>query len=281
MGSSQIQHGTSSKISSILYKNPEKYKKLLEPYERALIKKYPDPYLKTFFGSIGNKIISIGPMYLCESLAKDLSASVTEKDLAALGLHMLAISTHDDVVDETPVDRIALGALVYAGNIATNEGSKILIRQNKQKAADVLLEMINLNHLYQQRVLESLWQKKPDSFKEYKKGIEHICIYTAIGLVYGLALIDKLNYKKRIMEFSYGYGIACQLIDDLREQEEDRKNGYWSYPLVEGPPFSNSFAQLFKHLDQALEAIPTDWQNLRTIVSNMRQFALNLKTSYE
>lgn len=272
-----VKQGKSSDILRQLYGDIKKYQTILEPYQVKLIKKYPNSNLKKYFSSINKKIIAIAPMVFCENLLLDLGQKVDKKDLAALGLHMLAISTHDDVVDEMPKNRTELAALVYAGNIATNEGSKILVERGKVKAADFLLMMINQNHYYQQHVIETLWQHKPASFKNYRDGINHICIFSAIGLIYALALVDKLVLRKRIEDFAEGYGVSLQLIDDLREVEEDRKFGYWSFPITEGEPYKQSFEQLFSHIELCKKSLPVKWDNMYRLVEKLEGYANSVK----
>lgn len=272
-----VQPGHSSDILTQLYGDTKKYRAILRPILRKLAREYPNPYLKKLFFSLDKRIIAIAPMVFCDSLLLDLGEKSDKVDLAALGLHMLAISTHDDVVDERPPDRIGLAALVYAGNIATNDGSRMLLKKGKKKASDALLEFINLNHFYQQHVVETLWQKRPESFVEYKDGINHICIFVAIGLVYGLALLGRMDLKKRVIEYANSYGVALQLVDDLREIEEDRMNGYWSFPLSEGEPYGESFKQLFGHIATAKEVIPPEWKQLRRLVDNLEQFAQGIR----
>ncbi|MDO8638072.1 MAG: class 1 isoprenoid biosynthesis enzyme [Candidatus Daviesbacteria bacterium] len=271
-----VAQGKSSDILRQLYGDIKKYQTMLAPYQDNLVSKYPNPNLKKYFSSINKKIIAIMPMVFCESLLLDLGQKVNKKDLVALGLHMLAISTHDDVVDEMPENRTELAALVYAGNIASNEGSKILIQQGKTKVAEVLLMMINQNHYYQQHVIETLWQHKPISFKNYRSGINHICVFSAIGLIYALALTNKLALKKRIQDFADGYGVSLQLIDDLREVEEDRKFGYWSFPIIEGEPYKKSFEQLFLHIELCKRSLPPEWKNMHKIVEKLENYIKNI-----
>ena len=272
-----VKQGRSSDILKQLYGDIEKYQAVLDPYQNKLIKQYPSSNLTDLFSSINKKMIAIAPMVFCESLLLDLGEEVRNEDLAALGLHMLAISTHDDVVDEMPQNRVKLGALIYAGNIASNEGSKILNKQGKHDAAEVLLQTINRNHFYQQHVLETLWQHKPESFETYIDGVHHICVFVAIGLLYALALCDRMDLRKQIEVYGCGYGIALQLIDDLRETEEDRKNGYWSFAITEGEPYTKSLQQISSHIHKAKEAISPQWKRLHNLLDSLEEFVATLE----
>ena len=215
-------------------------------------------------------------MKFCESLADDLGKKIKDKELAALGLHMLAISTHDDVVDEMNNNRTQTAALIYAGNITSNEGSKLLLDQKSRKSASLLLDKVNQNHYQQQLVVETLWTRPPKSFEEYKEGVRHICVFVEIGLEYGLALVDREELGAKIRKYADGYGIALQLIDDLREVEEDKKYGYWSYPIVEGRPYKRSFKELFYHIKLCRQSVPKSWKNLQDLTNRLEKFAKSI-----
>lgn len=272
-----IKHSGSSGILEELLGHVEFYQKLLKPYQSQLIKDYPNPHLKQHFLSLNWKIISLGTMALCDHLLKDLNQNVNPKDLVALGLHMLAISTHDDVVDEMPKDRILLSSLVFAGNIATNEGSRLLISQGKTKAADILLKSINTNHFYQQHNIETLWTKKPNSFKEYIDGITHTGTLMRIGLNYALVLAGKVDLQDKTDRYAHYYGMAIQLIDDIREVDEDIANGYWSYPVIEGFPYKKSLDQLFIYIKKDRKTIPQNWSYLHNSLDRLEEVANKIK----
>ena len=193
-----VKQGKSSDVLRELYGEVEYYGSLLTPYTADLVERYPHPLFDKLFSSLGKRMIAVCPMAFCNNLLKDLGETPEAKDLAALGLHMLAISTHDDIADEMPQDRIELASLLYAGNIATNEGSKILVEQGKLQGAKVLLGEVNKNHFYQQHVVETLWQRAPQSFEEYRDGINHICVFSGIGLKYALALAGREDLTRKI-----------------------------------------------------------------------------------
>lgn len=271
------KHSGSSGILKELLGSVELYQKLLQPYQMRLIKDYPNPDLKKHFLSLNWKIISLGTMALCDHLLKDLDQKVDPKDLIALGLHMLAISTHDDVVDEMPKDRTSLSALVFAGNIATNEGSRLLLSQGKTKAADSLLASINTNHFYQQHNIETLWVKKPKSFKEYIDGITHTGTLMQVGLNYALVLAGRTDLQDKTDKYAHCYGTAIQLIDDIREVDEDIASGYWSYPVIEGAPYKKSLSQLFIYINQGRKAVPRNWVNLHNSLDRLESIASAIK----
>lgn len=272
-----VPQGRSSELLTQLYGDIAPYRDILRPHLGRIARNYPNPFLEKLFLSLDRRIIAIAPMAFCDRLAADLGEKLDEQDLAPLGLYMLGISTHDDVVDEIPQDRRELAALVYAGNIAANGGARLLLKQNKPNAAGVLLNTVNSNHFYQQYVAQTLWQKKPASFSEYKKGVNHICVFSSIGPLYALALLKRQELRRKIIRYANGYGIALQLLDDLRETEEDKKNGYWSFPIIEGAPYRESFRELFGHIKQAREAIPGNWKLMGDLLDRLEDFARGIQ----
>jgi hypothetical protein len=140
----------------------------------------------------------------------------------------------------------------------------------------VLLDSVNLNHYYQQHVAETLWVKPPSDFGEYKDGIHHVWVFASIGLKFGLALCGREDLLGRIEKYSEGYGIALQLVDDLREVEEDRIFGYNSFPIVEGAPYKESFKQLFVHIEKCKESAAPDLGGLLDFANRLEVFAHSL-----
>jgi hypothetical protein len=274
-----IIQGKSSQVISYLYKNSRKYKRLLASSRKNLIRKYPNKNITSYFSLLGETMITTAPLQFCESLLIDLDQIVEDDDLIPLSLLVLAIATHDDAVDQTGLSRVQLASLIYSGDIAANEGVDLLIKRGKVEAAQILLQAINKNHFYQQHITETLWQEKPKNFEQYADGIFHVATFAEIGLFYGLALANRLDLKQQISNFSYGYGIAIQIIDDLREQDEDKKNGYWSYPIVEGEPYTQSIKQMYRHIKQARESIPSDWQNLNDLLDRLEKIASQIVDS--
>ncbi len=258
-----IPQGHSSDLLKELYGRVSPYQKILKACGSELIKQYPNPNLQKIFLVLDKRITTVAPLVFCSNLMFDLGHRVDSDDLASLGLLMLAITTHDDVVDEMPKYRVYLASLVFAGNIATNFAVCKLLQNGKVSASKVLLEAVSQNHYYQQHVMETLWVRKPKDFSEYKDGVTHISTFIAIGLKYALALSKRQDLEKKIMKFSEGYGIALQLLDDLRETAEDKINGYNSFPF-------------FKHLDLAKGSIPAVWVRMQNLVDKFELFARNL-----
>lgn len=271
-----IIQGKSSDIIFQLYGSTKRYQDILKPYIKKLVKEYPSNNLKVLFETLGKKFITVMPMKLCEAIMNDFGKKPTNSELSALGLHMLAISTHDDVVDEMSQDKINKAALIYSGNLTSNKASQILMNLKDKNAGILLLDLINQNHFYQQIVVETLWTKKPKTFSEYTKGINHICTFTEIGLQYGLALCQKQVLKNRIKSFAINYGLAIQMIDDLREVEEDKKFGYWSYPVIEGFPYTKTISELNNNVINCKKSIPIKWKNINKLIYRLERFALKI-----
>lgn len=242
-----------------------------------LIDKYPNRKLAENFFRLPQQIITMLPMAFCDSLTQDLKKTCDDEILAAIGLNSFLISTHDDVVDEMPKNRKIVSGLVYAGNIAALEGMKILFEKNRKKVAQALIDSVNKNHYLQQLVVEKLWQGKKINAKEYFDGIKHIGIFSAIGPLCALALTGRNDLKKTILKFASNYGITLQLIDDIRETEEDKIAGYSSLPLTEGTPFTCSFAKLYQHAKIARSALDKKWERMTFYVDAIDQFARKIE----
>lgn len=232
---------TSSNLLIYLLGNIERYEKILVKETKKLKKKYSNKNLASVFSIIPKKLITIGPMALCDDLTQDLGKSCNDNILAAIGLSCFPITTHDDVVDETPEERAKLAALIYAGNIAGLEGTNLLFKENYGELAEILFKTIIKNHYQQQFRVELLWDKKPKNFKDYKEGIKDVCSLTSIGPLCALAITKRYDLTKKINNFAANYSIVLQLIDDIREIEEDKLTSYTSFPLLENKPFKKSF----------------------------------------
>ena len=266
--------GRSSDIISDLLGNIKKYTQIMEKWVRRLEIQYPNPKLAKIFHGFPEHIITILPMAFCDSLTKDLDGNCNEDILAAIGLNAFLISTHDDVVDEMPKNRETVSSLIYAGNIAGLEGMKILFKRNIKGVALTLINSINQNHYLQQLVIEKLWQNKEVGIGDYFDGIKHICTFSAIGPLCALALTKKtVYYKDTILNFSAHYGFMLQLIDDIREVEEDKLAGYTSLPLIEGVPFTKSFTNLYRHAELAKDSLDKKWKRMRFYVDALEKFA--------
>lgn len=275
-----IKKGSSSAIIPHLLGDVEKYVRILEKKSKKLIKKYPSKNLAQVFSILPRKIITIAPMAVCDDLVQDLGGSCDENILAAIGLCCFPITTHDDVVDETPKNMASLAALVYAGNITGLEGFEILFQKNLLNIAQSLIASINENHYRQQFRVELLWQKKPKNFRDYLYGIEDVYSLMAIGPLCALSITGRKDLQKTILRFSKNCGFVLQLIDDIREFEEDKLTSYTSYPLLEGKPFKKSFQKIDYHLLMAKKALKPTWKRIQLRIKNIEDFIKKIKEEF-
>lgn len=273
--------GRSSTISHLLLGNINLYTSLMKAWSKKLNTFYPDKHLSAIFSGMPRHTITIMPMALCDGLAKDLDKKPGKQLLSAIGLCCLLISTHDDVVDEMPKDRRILASLVYGGNIAGLWGTKLLLSNKYTGIAGVLFDSISQNHYLQQLVVEKLWETKKITVRGYLDGIKHISVFAAIGPLCALAYTKKPELKQRVLKFAYSYGIALQLIDDLREQEEDKEFGYKSLPLLEGAPYKKSFSLLYQNIALARAALLPSWKNMNSFIDRLETFSNNLKEAID
>lgn len=276
----QLNQGHSSDLVSLVVPNP-KYQKLLAIKAKKLSKKYKNQYLNQVFSTLDKKLLTIGPVSLCDNLVKDLGGECNDQLLTAIGLCCLVISSHDDVVDEPPKNRSEIAALVYAGNIALLEGIKLFIKLKKDKTLVYLIDTINQNHYYQQLRVDLVWEQSPKDLKQYLKGIADGQSLAMIGPICALSLTNNDSLIQRLSEFSKSYAIILQLIDDIKETDEDKLSGYNSYALLEGKPFTNSFKEVRKHLRRAERLLNPEWKNTRAQFTRLRDLSLKLISIYE
>ena len=180
-----------SKLIYDLYEKPEYYSKILEKHVDEYLRKYDNKHLQRLFDILPYKFIAICPIALCDSLLVDLGEKCSDKQLAALGFVMFGISMHDDIVDELFNDRQLVANLLFSGNIACNEGIKLLAESNQTKELSNLLSVVNENHFYQHYNIYTLWSKKPSEFDEYLDGLKHDIAFIRIGLEYALTIASK------------------------------------------------------------------------------------------
>ncbi len=169
-------------------------------------------------------------MVLCDTLLRDLSVDAPDELLTTLGLTMFSISTHDDLVDELPRDRVTIAGLTYAGNIATLEGLKLFIENGYEKEAVAVIDCVNKNHYYQTKIAGTLWAGPTDE-QGYLDAISHTKFWVAAGLKTAIVFAGRDDLHPFVDEFSECYGTTCQLYDDVREIKDDVRNGYWSLPI--------------------------------------------------
>lgn len=270
-------HSRSSDILKELFGDIKPYRDIMDEWAEKLKQQYSNRNLSTVFNSLSKHLITIMPMVFCDALTADLNKKADREILAAIGLSCLLISTHDDVVDEMPKDRVVIAKLIYGGNIAGLCGLKLLFQKKDTGLTKVLIDAISENHYLQQLVVEKLWQNKQITQKKYLEGIRHIYAFTSIGLMCALVITRNTSFRKQLQKFSVGYGITLQIIDDLREINEDRLSGYSSLPLLEGPPFKQSFKQIYHHIEVARGSLRPSWKNMRIIVDRIESFAKGLE----
>jgi hypothetical protein len=262
----------SSQIMGEVFGDTNLFSQILKKEADRILKKYKDRDLAGCFSEMPYRSIALIPMIMYDAMMRDLGRKPDKKILVAVGLLCFPIGTHDDVVDEMPRTRRRTAALIYSGNIAALEGMRILSWKGIPEVVDVLIESINQNHYRQQRVVSILWEGKKISVKRYFDGISHIVDFVSIGLLAALAEAERMDLKERIMNFSKGYGYAIQLIDDIREVDEDQKMGYSSLPMTEKRKFALSLKLAHEYLDFARRSIPREWKNLNAIIDRTDHF---------
>ena len=273
----KVGKGHSSSILYDLFGDFSLYSRVMEREGKRLARKYPDKNLSRLFNEMPHRMITVLPMALFHSMSKDLGNTVSKEAICAIGLCSFPIGTHDDIVDETPDRQQEIAALVYAGNIAASEGLMMLMRKGKVETAEALVESINRNHFRQQRVVDLLWSGRKPTEAVYLDGIRHIVEFISIGPLCAIAEAEEKGLRRRIMDFSEGYGPVIQLIDDIREVDEDRRTKYASLPLTEGKPFRSSFRLGFEGIAKARRSLKPEWNNMAYFVDRAEQFLMRLE----
>lgn len=261
--------GRSSDILNDLFGDSSKYAKAISLYGRSLNRKYPDEQLSKIFSNLGGRTVTILSMALCDAFSSDLGTQVNKRILAAVGLACVIVATHDDVVDEMPSDQKTLASLTYAGDITNLYGLKTLLNSTNPLVVNTFIDTLIQNHYLQKRVIDKLWQSQNVSNEQYFEAVKHWRTFCSIGPLCALALTDRMKLKNRIITFSTGYGIAFQLLDDLREVDEDRERGYQSIPNREGYPYRETFKQIHDHLKLARGVTNLGWKRVNLLLNNM------------
>jgi hypothetical protein len=226
-----IVRKASSELMTELLGDVSRSRDLLQKEKMNILSQYNDEsILNSIFASLDARIINLCPMTLCDRMLCDLGVASSDELLAGLGLAMYSISTHDDIVDEFPRDRLVVAGLLYGGNIATLEGLKILCEAGLNHVASEVIACVNKNHYYQTKIVTSLWDHPCDK-DDYLSAISHTGYWAEIGLRAALAFSQKQGLSDFVSEFAKCYGLTCQLFDDMREIDDDVKNGYWSLPV--------------------------------------------------
>lgn len=223
----------SSELVNVLFGDISKYQDLLMMEKDKLKECFPDKaMLDSMFEGIPSRIINLCPMALCDKMCLDiLGQEAPDELLAGVGISMYPISTHDDLVDEFPYNRLAVAGLVYAGDISALMGTKILIENGYADVMAGIVEDISINHYYQTLIVNSLWKNKTDEVG-YMNAISHTQYWAAIGLKAAIIYAERMDMKDFVYQFANCYGTSCQLFDDMREIDDDIANGYWSLPII-------------------------------------------------
>lgn len=223
----------SSELVDVLFGDISKYQKLLVAERDRIKKLFPDEaILNSMFDGMPGRIINICPMVLCDKMCFDLlGKEAPEKLLTGIGISMYPISTHDDLVDEFPQERLVIAGLAYSGDIAALQGTKILIENGYADVMAGIVEDICINHYYQTLIVNSIWKESTDE-AGYMKAISHTKYWAGIGLKAAMIYAERNDLQSFVYEFADCYGTTCQLFDDMREINDDVSNGYWSLPII-------------------------------------------------
>lgn len=278
---SDLTTGVSSQLITYFLGDVSKHLKILQKEKISLLRRYPNKNLSPVFTTLQSKLLTIGPMALCDCLISDLGKICPEDILVAIGLVCLEISAHDDAVDETPDVQSKLAALIYAGNIAALEGIKILYQKDRKRIADIIISLVNQNHYLQQMRVEKLWERKPSNFIDYQEGVKDGAVLVQIGLFPALEIAGREDLCRQLIRFSESYALVLQLIDDIREVDEDKIHGYHSFPILEGPPFEKSFKAIEKHLNLAKENLHADWKKMNSLVKNLKVLVAKIESEFD
>ncbi|MCX6784745.1 MAG: hypothetical protein NTV81_02295 [Candidatus Komeilibacteria bacterium] len=272
---------SSSKLLNNFLGKTSAYAALLKRQQNYLTKKYPNQHLSKVFATLPLKLLTIGPMALCDYLTADLRCPCPPEVLTAIGLTCLQISAHDDAVDETPGQQADLAALIYAGNLAALEGIQLLIKNRRLQLADLISSLVNQNHYWQQWRVEKTWDKKPKNFLAYQDGVRDGVVLMEIGLYPALVLAKQPALKPQIAKFAKSYALILQLIDDIREADQDEKLGYHSFPILEGYPYKKSWQIIDQQIRLSQTFLKPTWPKMNSLVINLKKLTAVLKKDYE
>lgn len=124
-----------------------------------------------------------------------------------------------------------MAKLIYSGNIASLEGIALLFSSGYGRVAQRVVGLMNINHRYQVDIVFSLWSGPTDE-AGYLAAISHTGYWAAIGTVAAAAHLNRLeDLEDFALRFGRHYGRMCQVYDDIREIDDDRRNGYFSLPI--------------------------------------------------
>ena len=282
MYSKERERIASSEVETILLGDTSRYKNILLTQKNFLQDEYPDPVLQSAFEGLDSRIISIAPMVLFDCMLSDLSIESREDLLAGIGLMMYSISTHDDVVDEKPNDRLVIAGLTYAGDIATLEGVKKLMVAGCDNVTSIIIDYLNLTNYTQTKIVKKLWEQ-PSNEEVYLEAINTTRYWAEIGLQAAITYAGRPDLHDFVDQFSIYYGKTCQIFDDIREIKDDLENGYWSLPIslahennwdlstTDGLNMAirRSHEIAKEYIKQAQEICGTEFPNLRQLVDKI------------
>lgn len=221
----------SSEMMDVLFGDTTQLQKILENHAAILNRNYAGKTcLSSQFSEIPGRIICVCPMVLCRALLSDLRIEAPEILLGGLGVAMYSISTYDDVVDERPKDQGVVASLIYSGNIASLYGLSLLWSEGYPDVAKRVVHLMNLNHCFQTDIVFSLWTAPADE-AGYLDAISHTGYWASIGTVAAVTYASRSDLDNFATEFAHLYGRMCQIYDDIREIDDDLRNGYFSLPI--------------------------------------------------
>ena len=220
----------SSELNNPLFGDIAKYRDILTTQKEILNRNYPDETLRIMVEGIDSRIISIAPMVLFDTLSQDLGIKSDERILAGLGLISYSVSTHDDVVDERPAKRLDTAGLIYIGDITMLEGAKLLIENGDLRTFSAIVKYLNLTNQAQTQIVRNLWDHDSNE-QTYLESINTTRYWAEVGLQAAIVHANRPELHNFVDNFSIYYGKTCQLFDDMREIDDDVKNGYYSLPI--------------------------------------------------
>ncbi|MEX0917326.1 MAG: class 1 isoprenoid biosynthesis enzyme [Candidatus Paceibacterota bacterium] len=218
-------------MMDVLFGDVSNLRQILECASQSLIGTYGNEHLLAEqFEAIPGRIICICPMVLCRAMLQDLGLEPNKDLLEGVGLSMYSISTHDDLVDEQPREREIVAALTYSRNIASLAGISHLVSNGHIGVARRIIELMNLNHQFQTAITCSLWTGPSDE-RQYLEAIRHTGYWASVGLVAAVVHAELEDLESFALHFGNLYGRMCQIYDDVREIDDDIRNGYFSLPI--------------------------------------------------
>ena len=116
------------------------------------------------------------------------------------------------------------------GDITTIEGMRLLSQHAPKSVVDVVAHYMNLTNLAQTKIIKKLWLTPADE-GVYLEAINTTRYWAEVGVQAAVAYTNRFDLEEFADEFAIYYGKTCQIFDDVREIDDDLKNGYWSLPI--------------------------------------------------